>query len=96
MTLKKQFENLGGDILVRFCPDTQLGRCGIVEMMHLYDNNKSGCVICAWKVREIDGEDFPEMYVIHDRLTRIEYSFDIMVALRYGQKLAEDAVYYKF
>lgn len=96
MKLEKTFENRGGNILVRFCPEAQVGKCGIVEMLHLYDKNKSGCVIGAWVVREIDGEPFPVFQVVHNRLTNTEYSFDIMEALRYGQKLAEDALYYKF
>ena len=95
MKLQKTFENKGGNILVRYSANKN-SRCGIVEMLHLYDNNKAGCVICAWKVRKIDGDDFPEMYVIHDRLTTTAFSFDIMDALKYGQKLAEDAIYYNF
>jgi hypothetical protein len=96
MKLEKTFKNDSGDILVRFCPTGTLGACGIVEMLHLYDENKSGCVVCAWKVRIIDGKTFPEMCVIHDRLTTVEYSFDILDALKFGQKLAEDAIYYGF
>ena len=64
--------------------------------MYLYDNNESGCVICAWEVRDVDGSPFPEMKVIHDRLTSTKYSFDILEALKFGQKLAEDAIYYNF
>lgn len=89
MKLEKTFENEGGNILVRYCPETQLGRCGIVEMLHLYDENKSGCAIGAWVVRDVDGIPFPEFQVIHDRLTSTKYSFDILEALRYGQRLAE-------
>ncbi len=85
--MKKTFENEDGNILVRYSHNT--GRCGIVEMLHLYDKNESGCVIGAWKVRKIDGEDFPEFYAIHDRFTSTKYSFDIMEAVKYGQKLAE-------
>ena len=96
MKLEKTFENEGGNILIRFCPKNQVGSCGIVEMLHLYDKNKSGCVICAWEVRKIDGEDFPELKVIHNRLTKTQYSFDILEALKFGQKLAEDSLYYNF
>lgn len=93
MKLEKTFENKGGNILVRHA--THNGRCGIVEMLYLYDNNVSGCAICAWKVRKIEGNDFPEMYVIYDRLTTTEFYFDIMEALKFGQKLAEDILYYE-
>ncbi len=90
--MEKTFKNESGNILVRYSPKTQVGRCGIVEMLHLFDNNKTGCVIGAWVVRDVDGEPFPEFQVVHDRLTEIEYSFDIMDAIRYGQKLAEICV----
>ena len=86
--MKKTFENEGGNILVR-TTGGKVGACGIVEMLHLYDKNESGCVIGAWKVRNIDSTPFPEFYVVHDRLTETEYSFDILEAIRYGQKLAE-------
>lgn len=94
MKLEKTFINESGNILVRYA--THKGRCGIVEMLHLYNNNESGCAICAWKVRKIDGTDFPEMYVIYNRLMITEFSFDIMEALKFGQKLAEDIIYYDF
>jgi hypothetical protein len=86
--LQRTFVNDGGNILVRDARGKP-GRCGIVEMLHLYDKNKSGCVVAAWEVRDIDGTPFPELRVIHDRLTATKYSFDIMEALRYGQELAE-------
>jgi hypothetical protein len=90
--MKRTFKNEGGNIEVRYCPKTQFGACGIVEMLHLFDNNKSGCVIGYWKVRDVDGQSFPEFGVVHDRLTEIDYSFDIMEAIRYGQKLAEISI----
>ena len=96
MKLEKTFENDSGNILVRYCPKEEVGKCGIVEMLHLFDKNKSGCVICAWEVRDVDGQPFPEMKVIHDRLTSTKYSFDILEALKFGQKLAEDSLYYNF
>jgi hypothetical protein len=95
MKTEKTFENEGGNILVRFAPKNQVGRCGIVEMLHLFDKNKSGCVICAWVVRKVDGEPTPEIQVVHNRLTSTQYSFDILEALKYGQKLAEDIIYYE-
>ena len=91
--MEKTFENGSGNILVRYCPKDEIGSCGIVEMLHLFNNNESGCVIGAWKTRMVGGKLFPEFYVIHDRLTSIEYSFDIMEAIRYGQKLAEFCLY---
>lgn len=87
--MQKTFENDGGNILVRSTEKDKMGACGKVEMLHLYSNNKAGCVIGAWKVRDVDEQPFPEFYVVHDRLTSTKYSFDIMEALRYGQKLAE-------
>ena len=80
--------------MVRFSPITQIGRCGIVEMLHLDDKNKCGCVICFWKVRKINGIDFPEMRVVGNGLTFTKYSFDILEALKCGLKLAEDILYY--
>jgi hypothetical protein len=91
METSKTFENESGNILVRDARG-KIGSCGVVEMLHLFSENKSGCVIAAWKVRKVDGENFPEMYVIHDRLTATEYTCDIMEALRYGQQLAEKAI----
>ena len=90
--IEKRYKNKGGDILVRFCPETQIGRCGIVEMLHLYDKNESGCVIGAWVVRDVDGQPFPEFRIIHDRLTITKYSIDILEAIKFGQKLAEVCV----
>lgn len=95
MKLQRTFENEGGNILVRFSPKSQIGRCGVVEMLHLYDKNESGCVICSWEIRKVDGEYLPELKVVHDRLTSTKYSFDVLEALKYGQKLAEDIIYYE-
>ena len=86
--MQKTFPNDSGDILVRQSP-TKMG-CGIVEMMHLYDKeNKSGCVIGYWELRKSDDEHVAEFRSVHDRFAKTEYVFDIMEAVRYGQKLAE-------
>lgn len=81
--IHKIFENKGGNIKVYDSRDN-VGSCGVVTML-----NVKGYVIGAWKLSNIDGEDFPEFYVIHDRLTKEEFSFDIMEAIKYGQQLAE-------
>lgn len=86
--MEKTFENIGGNILVRAAGEGR-GSCGIVEMLHLWNENESGCVIGAWKVRDVDSTPFPEFYVVHDRLTSTTYSFDILEAIRFGQKMAE-------
>lgn len=81
--IEKRWENEGGDILVR-----QTDNCGIVEIMHLYSENKSGCVIGYWEVRDVDGEPMAEFSAVHDRFANTKYSFDIMEAVRWGEKLA--------
>lgn len=83
MYMKKTFENEGGNIVVR--PSPQPLGCGIVEMMHMWDKNKSGCVIAAW----YQDKDVPEFRSIGDRFATTLYSFDIMEAVKYGDKLAK-------
>jgi len=86
MKLEKRFKNSSGDLLVR---ETQ--SCGIVEIMHLYDNNESGCVIGCWTVRKVDGEDMAEFASIHRRIAETKYdSSDILLdAIKIGQKFAD-------
>jgi len=88
--MKKTFRNSSGNILVR-SSSGELGSCGIVELLHLWDDNKSGCVIGAFVKRKADGVDIAEFHEVHDRLTSIEIDSDeiIMEAIRYGRKLAE-------
>ena len=88
--ISKTFENSSGNILVRDSSG-QSGACGIVEILHLYDNNKSGCVIGAFVERDCDGYQIAEFQEVHDRLTTTPIDSDelIMQAIRYGRKLAE-------
>ena len=84
--LKKRWKNSSGDIEVR-----QTDNCGIVEIMHYWDKNKSGCVIACWRETEIDGKSTTQLESIYDRLMTTKYdNSDILLeALIFGQKLAE-------
>jgi hypothetical protein len=88
-TMEKRFKNESGEILVRHAIGA--GRCGIVEMIHLYDKNESGCVIGAWKVQEGEGEPFAEFRSINDRIMNTKYDDPgiLLSALKFGQKLAD-------
>ena len=87
--MKKDLINGSGNIRVRHAEG--VGRCGIVEMMHLDDKNESGCVIGYWKIRKIDGHPFPEFQSVHDRIMKTEYDDPqiLLDALSFGQRLAE-------
>jgi len=90
--MKKIFKNKSGDILVRYCSKDQIGRCGIVEMLHLHDKKrKAGCVIGYWEVN-IDEDPTAEFKVIDSRLTEVKYDFDIIKAIKYGQKIADKMI----
>jgi hypothetical protein len=85
--MKKTIQNESGNILIR--QSVQHG-CGIVEMMHLFDNNESGCVIGYWEKVTVDGEYSAEFRSVHDRIMDTKYdSADILLnSLIFGQKLA--------
>jgi hypothetical protein len=85
--MQKTFKNDSGDIVVRESSNS-LG-CGIVEMMHLWHDNESGCVIGFWETRDRDGEKIAEFKSLDERFPKTEYSFDVMEAVKYGQSLAE-------
>ena len=88
--MKKTFINSSGNILVRQSNGV-LGACGIVEILHLWDKNKSGCVIASYEKRKADGYDIAELQEVHDRLSTTNFDSDeiIMQAIRYGRKLAD-------
>lgn len=69
----------------------QIASHGEVELLHLHNPEKvAGHVICFWKVRDVDEQSFPEIQVVHDRLTASEVSDELLLrALRWGQKYAE-------
>lgn len=87
---EQAFHNSSGDILVKLSAG-QAGACGIVEALHLWSENKSGCVIFAWKRRMADGSPIAEVYSIHGRMVDTVYdSPDVLLdALKFGQQLAE-------
>lgn len=87
--MKKVIENSSGNILVRDSVNN-VGACGIVEALHLWHKDKSGCVIFAWKVRDADGNPRAEVYSIDDRMANTEYdNADVLLeALLFGQRLA--------
>lgn len=89
MNVEKIFQNDSGDVIVKTI-DKNNYDIGVVQMV------SNGCLICKWEVRKVDGEYFPEIKVVHDRLTKQEFSFNILEALRFGQKLAEDVIFYNF
>jgi len=88
--MKRQWDNKSGAILVRQS-DKDHGGCGIVEMLHLWSENRSGCVIGYWEVREVDGSPTAEFQSVHDRVMKTEYdTADLLLdALRFGQRLAD-------
>lgn len=83
---KKTIKNSSGNITIKATDN-----CGIVEIMHLYDKNISGCVIGYWQVRDVDGEPMAEFQSVHDRIMTTEYDSPsiLLEALKYGQKLAD-------
>ncbi len=84
--IKKRWKNSSGDIEVR-----ETDSCGIVEIMHYWDKNKSGCVIGCWRKTEIDGIPTTQFESIYDRLMTTKYDNPqiLLEALQFGQKLAE-------
>lgn len=61
--------------------------CGIVELI------TQGCVVCFWEVRNVDGEPFPEIRVVHDRMTSMGFNpDDFWDAANWGQRYAEKIV----
>lgn len=86
--MKKVFEDENGNLRVQ--SSNAPGRCGIVELMHLWDKNKSGCVIGYWEVRDVDGFPTAEFRSVHDRFADSKCSNEnLMSAVRFGQKLAD-------
>ena len=58
-------------------------------MIHMWDENKAGCVIACWRRSHEKNDDYVQFESIGDRFAKTKYSFDIIEAVRYGQKLAE-------
>lgn len=84
--MEKRIKNSSGDLLIR-----ETDNCGIVEMLHLFNENKFGCVIGCWNVRKCDGEDIAEFSSIHNRIMNTDYDDNnkLLEALKYGQRLAD-------
>ncbi len=84
--MEKRIKNKSGDILIR-----QTNDCGIVEIMHLCNNNISGCVIGYWKKRKCDGINIAEFISVNGRIMEIEYDNAniLLEALKFGQKMAD-------
>lgn len=88
--VKKTFINSSGNIEVRSSIG-DVDACGIVEILHLWNKNKSGCVIAAYTIGSSDGHDTAVLVEIHGRLSSTKFDSDeiIMNAIRYGRKLAD-------
>ena len=88
MQLEKRFPNESGDILVKQSNNSDPG---IVEILHLWNNNDSGGTIGYWETRECDGETIAEFLVHHNSFLEVEYDEDDlpMQVLKFGQKLAD-------
>lgn len=84
--IRKRFKNKSGDIEVR-----QTDNCGIVEIMHYWKENKSGCVIGYWSIRNCDGDKIAEFQSVQSRIIETEYDDPtiLLEALKFGQKLAD-------
>ena len=91
--LEKRFKNSSGDIVVR-----ETNTCGIVEMLYLYNKNKSGCVIGYWDAKKVDGEYSPEFCGVGDRITTTEFDDAeiLLEALKTGQEFADLIVKLKY
>lgn len=84
--IEKRIKNESGDILIR-----PTDNCGIVEIVQLYSENKSGCVIGYWEKRKCDDRFIAEFQSCQDRIMTTTYdNADILLqALIFGQKLAD-------
>lgn len=82
---EKRWKNSSGDIVVR-----ETDNCGIVEIMHLYSENKSGCVIGYWEMRKCDDILIAEFKSCQSRFIETEYDKPeiVLEILKFGQKLA--------
>jgi len=87
--LEKRIKNSSGDLLIR--KSGKEGGCGIVELLHLWSKNESGCVIGCWQEKKSDESYIAEFSSIDDRIITTEYDNSDMLldALKFGQKLAD-------
>lgn len=84
---ERRFPNAGKDLLVRASDPPPMG-CGVVEMLYLYSDNRSGCVIAYWE-RHLVGEPLAEVRSVHDRLMTTDVPPEtLLAALRWGESLA--------
>ena len=75
MKIEKTFENEGGNILVRFSPITQIGRCRLLKCcIWIAIKINVDVLFVSGKLEKIDGIDFPEMRVVGNGLTFTKYS----------------------
>ena len=84
--IKKRWSNSSGDIEVR-----ETDNCGIVEIMHFWDKNESGCVIGCWKIIKSDGRNIAEFQSVGSRIMETNYDDPLILleALKFGQKIAD-------
>ncbi len=90
--MKKTFENESGNLLVRAMEGTLIAEgSNIVEMLHLYDKNKIGCVVGFWVLRYVDHSYFlAEFNEVHDRMTTSNIDSEVLMdALKFGRRLAD-------
>lgn len=80
MKLKKTFENGEGKIIIRDCRGSQPTNT-LVEMF-----DTRGFILCFWNY---DEKGQIEMVSVDDRPAKVEDSFDLLGALRYGFELAK-------
>ena len=87
---KKRFKNESGDLLVRSSRE-RIGGCGVVEIIYLNNQNKSGYVIGYWESRNVNGSQMAEFRSVHDRIMTAEYDDArvLLEVLKFGQKLAD-------
>lgn len=88
--IEKRFKNESGDLLVRSSGE-RIGGCGVVEIIYLNNQNKSGYVIGYWELRNVDGSQMAEFRSVHDRIMTAEYDDArvLLEVLKFGQKLAD-------
>jgi hypothetical protein len=86
MEKDKIFKNKSGNLVVRE-NNGSIGFCGEVEIMHMWNKNKSGCVIGYW---DFDDEG-SEFHSVGNRIIETVYDNPklLLTVLQYGMMVAE-------
>ena len=99
--LEKTLENKSGNILIKVAEiEGAIKEDGmnIVEAIHLWDKNKSGCVIGFWEIRRQDNVQWiAEFREVQNILTETKFDEGVLAKTFYwGRRIADTIIDFYF